>query len=59
MTRLLKKYFTDDNGAVTVDWVVLCAALVGLAAAAYVQIAEQTFLLEEQAANDIESQVGE
>lgn len=31
MTRLLMKFFKRDDGAVTVDWVVLTAAMVGLA----------------------------
>ena len=26
----LKSFFTDDNGAVTVDWIVLTAAIAGL-----------------------------
>ncbi len=26
----LKSFYTDDDGAVTVDWVVLTAAIVGL-----------------------------
>ena len=30
MTELLKSFFRDDSGAVTVDWVVLTAAIVGL-----------------------------
>jgi hypothetical protein len=33
-----KKFLTDECGAVTVDWVVLTAAVVGLAALAYAQI---------------------
>lgn len=28
--KKLKSYFTDDDGAVTVDWIVLTAAIVGL-----------------------------
>lgn len=31
MLTLLKHFIDDDNGAVTVDWVVLTAAVVGLA----------------------------
>jgi len=27
---MLKSFYTDDDGAVTVDWVVLTAAIVGL-----------------------------
>lgn len=30
MTKLINKFFADDDGAVTVDWVVLTAAIVGL-----------------------------
>jgi len=28
--NMLKSFYTDDDGAVTVDWVVLTAAIVGL-----------------------------
>ena len=35
MTNFFKKFARDENGAVTVDWVVLTAAVVGLAIAAY------------------------
>jgi len=34
MIKTLKTFFLREDGAVTVDWVVLTAALVGLAAAA-------------------------
>ncbi|MGB0497196.1 MAG: hypothetical protein ACPGID_02560 [Rubricella sp.] len=30
---MLKKFFADESGAVTVDFVVLCAAVVAVAAA--------------------------
>ncbi|WP_299724444.1 hypothetical protein [uncultured Tateyamaria sp.] len=33
MTRFLKKFHNDEDGAVTVDWVVLTAAIVALAVA--------------------------
>lgn len=33
MTKLLNKFRRDEDGAVTVDWVVLTAAIVGLAIA--------------------------
>jgi len=32
MIKMLKAFFRRDEGAVTVDWVVLTAAMVGLAA---------------------------
>ena len=38
MTKLFKKFRKDEEGAVTVDWVVLTAAVVGLAIAAYSSI---------------------
>lgn len=31
MIRFLKTFQRSEDGAVTVDWVVLCAAIVGLA----------------------------
>lgn len=31
MIRFLKTFYGNEDGAVTVDWVVLCAAIVGLA----------------------------
>lgn len=33
MTRFLKKFYNNESGAVTVDWVVLTAAVVALAVA--------------------------
>jgi Flp pilus assembly pilin Flp len=30
LQNLFKKFFNDESGAVTVDWVVLTAAIVGL-----------------------------
>jgi len=38
MMKFLKNFRKDENGAVTVDWVVLTAAVVGLAVAAYTSI---------------------
>jgi Flp pilus assembly pilin Flp len=35
MLNFLKTFRKDENGAVTVDWVVLTAAVVGMAIAAY------------------------
>ena len=33
MSEARKSFIRDEDGAVTVDWVVLCAAVVGLAGA--------------------------
>lgn len=38
MKKFMNKFRKDEDGAVTVDWVVLTAAVVGLAVAAYSQI---------------------
>ncbi len=38
MIRFIKNFCKDDSGAITVDWVVLTAAVVALAAIAYVLI---------------------
>ena len=35
MMNFIKNFRNDEDGAVTVDWVVLTAAVVGLAVAAY------------------------
>jgi len=39
MTRFLKRFTEDTSGAITVDWVVLTAAVVGLGLAAASSIA--------------------
>ena len=38
MINFIKNFRRDEDGAVTVDWVVLTAAVVGLAIAAYTVI---------------------
>lgn len=38
MMNFIKNFRRDEDGAVTVDWVVLTAAVVGLAVAAYSSI---------------------
>ena len=40
MMKYIKNFRNDEDGAVTVDWVVLTAAVVGLAIAAYSTIEE-------------------
>ena len=40
MFKLWHQFNTDEDGAVTVDWVVLTAAVVGLAVAAYGTISD-------------------
>ena len=41
MFNFIKNFRNDEDGAVTVDWVVLTAAVVGLAIAAYSGISGQ------------------
>ena len=38
MIKFIKNFRKDEDGAVTVDWIVLTAAVVGLATVAYTQI---------------------
>ncbi|MGY3437703.1 MULTISPECIES: Flp family type IVb pilin [unclassified Marinovum] len=45
MLKFINKFRQDENGAVTVDWVVLTAAIVGLAIAAYGAIETNTSTL--------------
>ena len=42
MMKFVKNFRNDEDGAVTVDWVVLTAAVVGLAIAAYTAIESNT-----------------
>ena len=57
MFKLAKRFLRDESGAVTVDWVVLTAAVVGLATAAYIGIENQTILLSDKAAADVEGEL--
>ena len=58
MIKFIKNFRKDENGAVTVDWVVLTAAVVGLAVAAYTAIETNTKSLASQAATQIQGEVG-
>ena len=51
MFRFLKEFARDTRGAVTVDWVVLTAAVVSLAVAAIVSLNDGT--------TDVASQTGD
>lgn len=52
MTRMIKNFVADDSGAVTVDWVVLTAAIVGLGIAVLASVStgvsEQSGDIEEK-----------
>ena len=42
MIKFIKNFRKDESGAVTIDWVVLTAAVVALAIAAFGAIGDQT-----------------
>jgi Flp pilus assembly pilin Flp len=56
MIKFLKNFRKDENGAVTVDWVVLTAAGVGLAIAAYSTIETQSKFLIGKAATAVKKE---
>ncbi|MBP0481336.1 Flp family type IVb pilin [Sagittula salina] len=53
MIKFFKAFRNDEAGAVTVDWVVLTAAVVGLAIAAYSTISQNAFDLIDEAATAV------
>lgn len=57
MVHLLKSFARDENGAVTIDWVVLTAAVVSLAIAAWTSIDDQTTALNDTTTNAISGQI--
>lgn len=56
MIKFIKNFRKDETGAVTVDWVVLTAAVVGLAVAAYSAIETQTAALAGATADTLSTQ---
>lgn len=59
MMNFIKNFRNDEDGAVTVDWVVLTAAVVGLAIAAFGSINTSATTLTTDIAADIAGQVTE
>ena len=53
MMNFIKNFRKDEDGAVTVDWVVLTAAVVGLAVVAYNTIGDNTETLTRNIATEI------
>lgn len=53
MIKFIKNFRNDESGAVTVDWVVLTAAVVGLAVAAYTTLETKTKELATAAAGAV------
>ena len=56
MRSIIAKFAREESGAVTVDWVVLCAAVVGLAATATLAIQTSTDNLATNTGTFINSQ---
>ncbi|MEM6939617.1 MAG: hypothetical protein AAF943_05630 [Pseudomonadota bacterium] len=55
MMNFIKNFRKDEDGAVTVDWVVLTAAVVGLAVAAYNAIEDGSSSLTSSTGSFIEN----
>lgn len=55
MIKLFKNFRKDESGAVTVDWVVLTAAVVALAGAAYIAIEDGSESLTEATRDALEA----
>ena len=54
--KLAQKFHTEEDGAVTVDWVVLTAAVVGLGIAALTMVKSGTSTLTTSISNQLNSQ---
>lgn len=59
MKKFINAFRKDEDGAVTVDWVVLTAAVVGLAVAAYQSIEDGAAELTADTETFLESQAPE
>jgi len=53
--KLARKFHAQEDGAVTVDWVVLTAAVVGLGAAALAMVSSSTGTLTSKVAGYLNS----
>ena len=54
--KLAQKFHNEEDGAVTVDWVVLTAAVVGLGVAALTMVKSGTSTLTTSISNQLNSQ---
>ena len=57
MTNFFKRFAQDESGAVTVDWVVLTAAIVGLAVAVFGTLTTQIKNVADDISEDMASQI--
>ncbi|MCI2397967.1 hypothetical protein [Aliiroseovarius subalbicans] len=53
--KLFNKFFNDESGAVTVDWVVLTAAIVGLGIAVMSAVGTSTADLGDRISSEIDA----
>ncbi|MFW2587781.1 Flp family type IVb pilin [Sagittula sp. SSi028] len=53
MLTSLNRFFRDDSGAVTVDWVILTAAIVGFCITAYTLMEDATLDLRDGVATEL------
>ncbi len=51
--KLFNKFFADESGAVTVDWVVLTAAIVGLGIAVLTSVSGGTTTLADSISSEL------
>ncbi|MBT8410347.1 MAG: hypothetical protein KJP02_00945 [Octadecabacter sp.] len=56
MLNYIKRFRADEEGAVTVDWVVLTAAIVGLGIAVLTVIGEGTMTLSAKISSQLSAQ---
>ena len=56
MLNYIKNFRNDEDGAVTVDWVVLTAAIVGLGIAVLTTVGEQTASFADDISTELSSQ---
>ena len=55
--KITKRFKNDEDGAVTVDWVVLTAAIVGLGVAVLASVRTATTSLGDRISTEIDRQV--
>jgi len=56
MLNFIKNFRRDEDGAVTVDWVVLTAAIVGLGIAVLTSVGEGTTALGDKISSQLDAQ---
>lgn len=57
MFRMLKTYLRSDDGAVTIDWVVLTASVVAMAAISFFEIRDNAKNMDNAAGNRLGEEI--